>query len=94
MHKWEENLGRVLYAWAVLVSTGGTAWITIHHIDIWIKGEILLVPMSTAAIVGYVLTSVIFWVVARLLCEMPKWDRAFYVLTAIPLLMMTFNSAA
>jgi hypothetical protein len=94
MPKWQEHLGRALYAWAVLVSTGGTAWITFHHIDIWMKGEILLVPMSTVAIVGYVLVSVIIWVVARLLCELPKWDRAFYVLTAIPLLMMTLNSAA
>jgi hypothetical protein len=88
MAKWRKILASVLYALALLISVAGTTWIISLHLSVWMRGKFFLGSMSGPVILEYVIVSALIWVIARLLDRRSKWDRAFYIVTGIPLLMM------
>jgi hypothetical protein len=88
MANWKKTVSTILYCMALLVSVGGTAWIVSLHFDIWSRGKFFLGSMSGPVMVEYVIVSAALWLIARFLYKIPRLNRAFYLVTAIPFLMM------
>ena len=88
MAKWRNGLSLLFYVVAVAMSVAGTLVLMVSHMKFWLAGDFALGSMSGPLVVEYVVVSIVPWVIGRLLYKRRAWDLAFYVITAIPFLML------
>ncbi len=93
MKKWSSYLSTALYTFALALSALGTAWLIYIHMDLWTKGKFAIGSFSGIVITEYVLGSLILWLPARMIQRRMFWDRIFYGLSAVPILMLVLIPA-
>ena len=83
------NISNVLYGLAVLFSYGNLAALIVIQWNFIISGK-GIGSFSTLWFLGYFAVSFIVWLIAFLISKNRKWDIAYWISIAIPLVMFFF----